>query len=804
MGQPMIHNEQNMPIIPLRGLVVFPNMTLHFDVGRQKSVSALKYAMEHNQSVFLSAQKDAGMDEPGPSDIFDVGVVAKIKQIIRLPGSENIRVAVEGRYRAVVDCYDQTEPFFTGYVSLCLEEETPKNLLAKKSGYLRTARKKFEQYAAMVPKLSSDIAIRVMTIEEPGELADYIASNAYLDFTAKQNILSQLEPMKRLAVLCVELEKETLALATDQEIHEKLQELIDKNQREYYLREEMKVIATELGEENSLEESDRYRTEIAAMPVSDEIKEKLYKECDRLMKMPAGSHEATVVRGYLETCLEIPFGRESRDSLRLDRAAKLLDREHYGLEKVKQRVLEAMAVRKLAPDISGQILCLAGPPGVGKTSIAKSLAKAMNRQYVRVSLGGVRDEAEIRGHRKTYIGSMPGRIISAVKQAGTMNPLILLDEIDKLSIDVHGDPASALLEALDPEQNSTFTDHYIDFPVDLSQVLFVTTANDVSTIPEPLLDRMELIELSSYTHEEKFQIAKRHLLKKQMARHGLDAKKLRVGDAMLHRIIEEYTREAGVRNLERELAAVCRKAAAVIAGGEGTRFTLSQQNLEEVLGAPKYKKEQVAAQSEVGIVNGLAWTRVGGTMLPIEISALDGTGKIELTGNLGSVMQESAKTAVSYVRSRAKDIQIDSEFYKKMDIHINAPESAVTKDGPSAGIDIHTALESELTHRPVKYDVAMTGEITLKGKVLPIGGLKEKTMAAYRAGIQKVIIPFDNQADLQEIDGTVKEAIRFYPVKTYDEVLPIALDAAPDSGKQKRPFAGIVAEGKHGERVIAQ
>lgn len=777
----------NMPIIALRGLVVFPKMVLHFDVGREKSIRALKYAMEHSQQVFLTAQKSILCDDPLEKDLFSLGVLADVKQMLKIPNSDNMRVVVEGERRANLTYLEQETPFFMGCVTACEPLPVSPRFEAVKEAYIRTAKTKFEAYSTMIPKIANDVVIQVMTITQPGELADLIASNIQFDYAVKQKILAQLNPVKRLMALCVELEKEIAALKLELEIQDKLQDQIDKNQREYYLREELRVIADELGEaENPPEEANAYSKQINALELSDEIKDKLLKECARLVKMPSGSHEGTVVRNYLDTCLELPFGIVTKESIRLDRAERLLDREHYGLHKVKKRVLESLAVRKLAPDINGQILCLAGPPGVGKTSIAKSLAKAMGRSYVRVSLGGIRDESEIRGHRKTYIGSMPGRVISALKSANTMNPLILLDEIDKIGSDGRGDPSAALLEALDPEQNHTFTDHYIDFPVDLSKVMFVTTANDIGAVPAPLLDRMEVIELYSYTHEEKFQIAKRHLVKKQLGRHGLAAKYTKITDEALHLVIDHYTREAGVRSLEREIAAVCRKAAVLAAQDGSAKFQLNKNNLSDVLGPAKYKDDVTACADEVGVVNGLAWTSVGGTMLPIEVSSLPGTGKVKLTGNLGDVMQESAETAVSFIRSRAALFGIDSNFYKDKDIHIHAPESAIPKDGPSAGVAITTALVSELTGTPINHRVAMTGEISLKGKVLPIGGLKEKSMAAYRTGIEKVIIPYDNMGDLAEIDPVVKEKIAFFPVKNYDQVLGIAFDKLPRIEKKPK------------------
>ena len=575
------------------------------------------------------------------------------------------------------------------------------------------------------------------------------------------------------------LRSENETLDIEAEIQEKVQKEIDKNQREYFLREEMRVISNELGEEdNPVEEADEYKNRISALDCSDEIKQKLYKECDKLMKMPQGSHEGTVVRNYIEKALEIPFGKFTKDTLSLEKARKVLDKDHYGLDKVKDRIVESLAVFKRNPDFSGQILCLYGPPGVGKTSIVKSLAKSMNRQYVRVALGGIHDEAEIRGHRRTYIGAMTGRIADAVIKSGVMNPIILLDEIDKVGNDYKGDPSSALLEALDPEQNNSFCDHYLDFPLDLSKVLFITTANDTSTISAPLYDRMEVIELNSYTVEEKFNIAKKHLLRKEMQKHSLTAREFKLSDDAIYKIIESYTREAGVRNLEKHIATLCRKATVELESGKKS-VRITAKNITDYLGAEKYTKDEVAKDNQVGVVNGLAWTQVGGTLLPIEISVVDGTGKIELTGNLGDVMKESARTAVSYIRSKADEYGLDKEFYKNKDIHIHAPEGAIPKDGPSAGLAITTALLSELSGIEIKHNVAMTGEISLKGKALAIGGLKEKSMAAYKAGCDTVIIPKDNEKDLAQLSDEVKSAINFVTVTKFDEVIPVALTAIP-------------------------
>lgn len=792
-----------LPIIPLRGLVVFPNMVLHFDVGRKKSVEALRNSMQVNQKVFLVCQKDASVDDPNIDEMFEIGVVCHIKQMLRIPNSENLRVVVEGIERAALMSITQTKPFLSGAVEIIEEPEYIADA-AEEKAYQRAVKKEFENYAAMMTKISSDVIAKVISIKDSGELADYICSNTFIDYALKQAVLEEINPYKRLVQLLVLLKKENATLEIEAEIQQKVQEEIDKNQREYYLREEMKVISDSLGEsENPVEEADEYREKISALKCSDDIKDKLFKECDKLMKMPSGSHEGTVVRNYLDKCLEIPFGKYTKDTIHLEKARKILDRDHYGLEKVKERIVDSLAVYKRNPDFSGQILCLAGPPGVGKTSVVKSLAKGMNRKYVRVALGGIHDEAEIRGHRKTYIGSMPGRIVDAIVKSGVMNPVILLDEIDKVGNDYKGDPSSALLEALDPEQNNTFTDHYIDFPLDLSKVLFITTANDVSAIAAPLYDRMEVIDLNSYTAVEKFHIAKEHLIKKEMKKHNLNGREFKITDSAINAVIEGYTREAGVRKLEKTIAALCRKAAVALESGSKS-FKVTEDNIEDILGKKKYTPERVSENNLVGTVNGLAWTSVGGTILPIEISALEGSGKIELTGNLGDVMKESAKTAVSYVRSKSKEFGIDTDFYKTKDIHIHAPEGAIPKDGPSAGLAITTALVSELTGVAVRSNVAMTGEISLKGRAMEIGGLKEKSMAAYKAGCDTVIIPQDNAKDLSEISDEVKKAVNFITVSDFEEVIPIALEAPVTVNEANKKTNIIVKNNKPRTSVITQ
>ena len=772
----------HMPIVALRGLTVFPGMSLHFDVGRKKSIAALKNAMNNDQRIFLVAQKDAGVNEPELDDLYEVGVVCEIKQMIKIPNSPNLRVAVEGLCRGDLITIIQPKPFLVGVINEIDEKiapQTPEN-----NAYARLLKDEFENYALKIAKVSNEVISKIISINEIGELADFICANTFFDYPDKQKILNEFDPQKRAEMLFALLKNENLTLNIEAEIQEKVNKEVDKNQREYYLREEMKVIADQLGDgENPIEEADEYREKIDALKCSDEIKAILYKECDKLMKMPLGSHEATVVRNYLDKCLEIPFGIYTKNSINLEKSRKILDKDHYGLDKVKTRIIESLAVYKRNPGYAGQIICLYGPPGVGKTSIVKSLAKSMNRNYVRVALGGIHDEAEIRGHRKTYIGAMTGRIIDALIKSGSMNPIILLDEIDKIGNDYKGDPSSALLEALDPEQNASFTDHYIDFPIDLSKVLFITTANDVSTVSAPLYDRMEVIELNSYTADEKFNIAKKHLIKKELLKHNISPKEFKISDAALYKIIDCYTKEAGVRGLEKQISNLCRKAATALEEGE-TVFRVTPKNLNKYLGIEKYEKDLSLEKDTVGVVNGLAWTQVGGTMLPIEVSALKGTGKLELTGNLGDVMKESAKTAVSYIRYKSDQYGIDSDFYKTKDIHIHAPEAAISKDGPSAGLAITTAILSELTGIPIKANVAMTGEISLKGRALPIGGLKEKSMAAYKAGCDTVIIPKSNYKDLQEISSEVKQAVKFITVEYFDEILPIALTKIPKASLQ--------------------
>lgn len=771
------NNQRMLPVLPLRGLTAFPDMLIHFDVGRAMSIKALEAAMKDGQWIFLTAQRDLKTDRPTADDLYEVGTICIIKQILRLPG-DNIRVLVEGKDRARALHYQKSED---GGECLKAQVEVLYDILPlggerREQALVRTVQNRFEEYAALAPRLSSDVALTVAAGGNAGYLADYIAQNIPIDFSVKQEVLEELNVNRRLTFLIRLLTEETEILRIEGDIQEQIKAAIDKNQKDYYLREQIKVIQSELGEQDVSAEAEEYREKIEKLGLPEESASKLLRETERLAKMSGSSAEAGVIRTYLDTVLELPWKTSTRPRHDLERAQKILNRDHYGLEKVKERILEFMAVKTLAPDLKGQVLCLVGPPGVGKTSIARSIAEAMNRKHTRMSLGGVRDEADIRGHRKTYIGAMPGRIIAALRQAGSRNPLILLDEIDKMGNDFRGDPASAMLEVLDTEQNNAFRDHYIEIPFDLSDVLFVTTANDLSTVPRPLLDRMEVIELSSYTAEEKLHIAHDHLLPKQIKKHGLKGNQLIVPEETLSAVISGYTREAGVRRLEQVIAKLCRKAAKKIADGSAKRVTIHPADLEAYLGAPKFKEDNVSKEDEVGIVNGLAWTSVGGEMLQVEVAAVPGTGKIEITGNLGKVMEESAKAAVTFVRSRAEMLRIDPNFYKNTDIHIHFPEAAIPKDGPSAGITMATAIISALTGAPVRHEVAMTGEVTLRGRVMPIGGLREKTMAAYRAGIRTIIIPQNNQVDLEEVEQVVKDHVQFVIAAHMDTVMETAID----------------------------
>lgn len=763
-------------MLPLRGLTVFPHMILTFDVGRVKSINALDEAMMNNQLIFLTTQKDAKDDSPDVDDIYNVGTISRVKQLLRLPGN-TIRVLVEGLTRAEVTNYIQTEPFFIAEV---VERSVPAG--RKKNITDEAMRRKvvstFEEYAKLSGKISPETVSSISSIEEIGQLSDLVASNMHLRIEQKQDILNEFHPGRRMEKLLELLLSEIEILEVEKDISMRVRKQIDKMQREYYLREQIKAIQSELGDKDGIAgEVEEYRKKLEKMDLPEEAENKVRKELDRLQKTPAGSAESAVIRTYLDWIFDLPWGKKTEVMIDLDKAGAILEEDHYGLEKVKERILEYLAVLKLTNNLKGPILCLVGPPGVGKTSIAKSIARALNRNYVRMSLGGVRDEAEIRGHRRTYVGAMPGRIINALKQAGSSNPLILLDEIDKMSSDFRGDPASAMLEVLDSEQNFAFRDHYLELSVDLSDVLFLTTANTLDTIPRPLLDRMEVITISGYTEEEKVQIAQRYLLKKQLRAHGLRKRNLRIGEDTIRSIINYYTREAGVRNLEREIANLCRKAARALVSGNKKSVTITPSNIEKYLGARRFRYDKANEKDEVGLATGLAWTPVGGDTLAIEVTIMDGSGKLELTGQLGDVMKESAMAAVSFIRSKAELLGIDTEFHKKYDIHIHVPEGATPKDGPSAGITLATAMVSALTGRAVRKNVAMTGEITLRGRVLPIGGVKEKVLAAHRAGIDTVVLPSENRKDVDDIPDNVKSRLNFIFVDEMDTVLNTALTA---------------------------
>lgn len=781
------YDEFSLPMVALRGLVVFPEAVVQFDVGRKKSIAAIKEAMLAKKDVFLVTQKEPMLDEITVRDLFTTGTVCEVKQILRSPNGDSYRVVVEGKYRANL-CYIVKEsPFLVASVMRTVERHTDVKDSVQALALVRQTKKLFDEYHEFAPPFPPDIALGAASIKEEGKLADFIASNIPIDFTDKQSVLDENNTHKRLEKLCEILVREIKLLKIQAEIDDRVQQQMDDNQRDYYLREQMKIISTELNGDDSPEsQAQKYREKILKIGFNKEDEEKLLTECDRLVHLQPSSPEAAVVLNYLDEVLALPWNTYTKDNLDIDKARRILEKDHYGLDEVKQRIIELLAVRRLNPEIKGQIICLAGPPGVGKTSIAKSLARAMNRKYARISLGGVRDEAEIRGHRKTYIGAMPGNIIDALKRTKTSNPLILLDEVDKLSSDYKGDPSSALLEALDPEQNNAFRDHFIDIPFDLSKVLFITTANDLSAVPAPLRDRMEIIELYSYTFNEKFNIAKKHLVPKQLKRYSLKASQLKIRDDAIKLIIEGYTREAGVRRCEQIIGKVIRKEAVKFAEGFDGKITVRAGDLEELLGPRKYKDEALKKEDRVGVVNGLAWTSVGGEMLQIEALATEGTGKLELTGSLGDVMKESAKAAYSYIRSVADKYLITPDFYKTKDVHLHFPEGAVPKDGPSAGIGITTALVSALSGNSVRADVAMTGEVTLTGRVLAIGGLKEKSMAAYKAGIKTVIIPEDNMPDIKEFDDEVKAALRFVPVSEVGEVLDLAVNKPVKNEKQKK------------------
>lgn len=771
-------NEKSfsLPMVALRGLVIFPEMTLHFDVGRAKSVRAVRAAMEKKTNIFLAAQTDIECDDPRIGDIYNSGVVCEIKQVMKLPGTETLRVIVYGLYRAELLQINSVNPYLSAIVKRIETKQVSVDDKKYEEALVRRLVSIFEDYAYFVPKLPADIIVGVSVRKEASEITDYILSNIPLEYTVKQSLLEELDPLKRAESLCLILTREIELLSIEEEINQKVQEQMEENQRDYYLREQIKAISEELNEgEGAISEAEDYKEKIRSIGFSPDIETKLLKECDRLMKMQSSSPESAVIRNYLDKIISLPWSYCTEENLDIELAEAMLDNDHYGLKDVKERIIEFLAVRKINPDVKGQIICLAGPPGVGKTSIARSLANAVGRNYARISLGGVRDEADIRGHRKTYIGAMPGRIIEAIEQAKSSNPLILLDEVDKLGSDYRGDPSSALLEVLDSEQNNTFTDHYLEIPYDLSKVMFITTANDKTKIPEPLLDRMEIIDIPGYTYEEKFNIAKKHLVSKQIKENGLKKSYVKFTDKSLKLLISGYTKEAGVRVLERTIASVLRKISVQYAKGFDGKITVKDTDLEQYIGPVKFKPDEKSSENQVGVVNGLAFTSVGGTMLTVEAAVMDGTGKLELTGSLGDVIKESAKAAISYIRTNAEKYRIDKDFYKNKDIHIHFPEGAVPKDGPSAGITIFTALVSALSGCKVKSSVAMTGEITVTGRVLAIGGLREKTMAAYVEGIKTVIVPEANRSDIQKLDEKVKEKINFVFASTGDDVLKVAL-----------------------------
>ncbi len=775
--------NQILPAVALRGLTVFPGSIMHFDVGREKSIRALRHAMAHNMPVFLVTQKDVRKNDPTFEDLYRVGVVSSVKQLLRMPG-DNMRCMVEGTFRAGIAEFVSDEPFLSVRVNALPDTKNPR-MQDRTEAAARVLKERWQTYASLSPKISEDMTFMVETENDYSHLAENIAENIRMPYQERQKILAERRPYGRLEAMCAFLSHEIGILSIENEIQSKTQESIQKNQKEYYIREQIHALQSELDEgEDPMSEAEKYKEKILALHLAPESEEKLLKEAARLAKQGAGSPEGSVIRTWLDTCLELPWNVTTEERRDVEGAAKILDDKFYGMEKVKERILEFLAVRKLNPGLRGQVICLAGPPGTGKTSIGFAIAEATGRKFARVSLGGMRDEADVRGHRKTYIGAMPGRILNAMRLAGSRNPVILLDEIDKMASDFRGDPASAMLEVLDTEQNHAFRDHYLEIPFDLSDVLFIMTANDVGGIPRPLLDRMELIELGSYTDEEKLEIAKRHLLPRQMKRHGLRAANLRIPDEVMRSLITGYTRESGVRNLERTLASVCRKCAKRIAVGEAKSLRLTEGNLETVLGPKRYRDRKKETESQVGVVTGLAWTAVGGEILPVEVNLLPGTGKVELTGNLGSVMKESATAAMSCVRARAEKLGIDPEFHKKYDVHIHFPEGAVPKDGPSAGITIATALVSALTGRAVPGDLAMTGEITIRGRVLAIGGLREKTMAALRNGASRVIIPEENLRDLDEIDPNVRSRLSFIPADTVDVVWENALLPLPEKERE--------------------
>ena len=767
-----------MPVLALRGLAVFPDQTVHFDVGRQKSIKALEAAMKQDQTIFLIPQKDMVIDDPKLIDLYPIGTVAKVKQVLKTQG-ENLRVLVTGIHRGKITELQQSDPYLCGIIEAVACPESGDSLRAH--ALRREANSLYGLYTQVLEQPAQAVQLKMLSSESSGYIADAIAQNSGIDFKDKARLLCMVNPVRRLEAAIRLLRQELEMVRMEHEIQEKTRSAIDQNQRDYFLREQIKVLRDELGEGEDENEAEKYQKKIRELKLEQEHEKKLLKDVDRLKKQPFGSSEGAVLRNYLDTVLELPWNERTRERLDVAAARKVLEHDHFGLEKVKERILEIIAVRQMAPEMPPQILCLVGPPGVGKTSISYSIARCLNRKMARISLGGVHDEADIRGHRKTYVGSMPGRIMTALTQAGSANPLILLDEIDKMGSDYRGDPSAALLEVLDAEQNHTYRDHYIEIPFNLSDVLFITTANTLDTVPRPLLDRMEVIELGSYTDEEKLMIAKNHLIPKQLKKHGLKKSQLRVTDDAVREIISCYTRESGVRNLERAFGEICRKGAMLIVSQEEPKkITVTGSNLETFLGVRKFLPDRLPGTDQVGLVTGLAWTSVGGETLEVEVNVMEGSGKLELTGNLGNVMKESAHAALSYIRANAQKLGVATDFYKTKDIHVHFPEGAVPKDGPSAGVTMCTAIVSALTGISVRRDVAMTGEISLRGRVMRIGGLKEKTMAALRHGIRTVIIPRDNERDLEEIDQTVRRQLNFISAETVDTVLEAALNRPAD------------------------
>ncbi len=765
--------QMKLRVIPLRGVVAFPQMPMNVEIIEEKAVKVCEAANEADELILFLTQKDISEKDPGEKSFFGVGTVVKIKQLVKTTEG-GLRLLAQGISRAQVLRLQVLRDQITADV-MCKEIVIEDNGGIRGEALMREVREVFTRFSEQLPKMSAELKLAVKALEDPGDLSDFIAANILVNDNDKQQILSEFDPLRRLERMAVILEQEAQLLEQEHRIHKEVRRHLDERQKEYYLQEQLKVIQNELGMDEPDEEIEEYAKKIAEANLPDEVRERMEKELRKLAKTPFNAAESGVLRSYLDTCLELPWTKLTKDRTDVEAARKILEKEHYGLEKIKERILEFLAVRKLNPELKNQVLCLVGPPGTGKTSIAASLAHAMHRKYVRVCLGGIRDEADIRGHRKTYIGSMPGRIVNAIVQAGVRNPLILLDEIDKLTRDSHGDPASALLEVLDGEQNKAFRDHFIELPLDLSDCVFIATANTLDTIPRPLLDRMEVIELSIYTRHEKLAIAKQHLVPKQKKRHGLSGKMLSIADSALLEIIDSYTAEAGVRQLERAIASVCRKTARKIVDGEAASVRVTKENIRAFLTGHPMTKDKIFDTDPVGVVNGLAYTEVGGDLLRIEAAALPGNGKVQLTGSLGDVMKESAQAAVSYIRAHADELQVNGDFYEKKDLHIHVPEGAVPKDGPSAGVTMVTALVSELSQKPVRRDIAMTGEVTLRGRVLPIGGLKEKTMAAYQAGVTCVLIPAENEKDLQDIDPTVREKMEFVLCSDVKQVLDRAI-----------------------------